>query len=267
MNIFGKSFTYDGIPSSTYNVMLCAFEPPSPSRETALAQTILRGETNPYRAIPNYYASKYTDVLKFDAAIAKCDGTPFLPSERREIMAWLTGPQAPVPFIIQEDDDGYHQGIEYFAKCVNYAEYWPSDSLCGLIFSFECDGPYGYSPEEMTDFEAISGTPAIIRINNTSDERRQDHYPIIELTAGATGMVTITNSVYPDEPLTLSVKNGQQLTIDNRLGLIEDNLDMFDYATDTNLKWVRLAYGPNTLTIDGHARGCVKCRYIRKAGI
>lgn len=264
MNIYGNNFTYDNIPASQYNVMLCSFEPPQETRETAIVRTPLRGETGPYRDVPNYYGVKYTDVLKFDAGLIKCDGSPFTDSERREIVAWLTGPMAPAWLII---DDENHRDIQYHALCVGYSEYWPDSRLRGLLFSFECDAPYGYSPEEMTEFQATPNAPAVFTIQNTSDERRLDTYPIVELKASATGIVTLKNSAYPEDIMELSLKKSQQLIIDNQMGLIEDQLDMFDYATDTNLKWLRLAFGENTLTVTGSAAGCIRCRYIRKVGI
>lgn len=264
MNIYGNNFTYDNIPASRFNVMLCSFEPPPETRETAIARTILRGETGPYRDVPNFYAAKYTDVLKFDAALIKCDGSPLTSSERREIVAWLTGPATPAWLTIDDED---HKGIEYRALCLGYSEYRPDSQLRGLLFNFECDAPYGYSPEEMIEFQATPDAPATFTIQNTSDERRADYYPILEIKAGATGTVTIKNSVYPEDILELSLINGQQLTIDNRQGLIEDPMGMFDYGNDTNLQWLRLAYGANTLTVTGSASGCVRCRYIRKVGI
>ena len=65
----------------------------------------------------------------------------------------------------------------------------------------------------------------------------------------------------------LSVKNGQTLIIDNNACDITDNLGLFSYGTDTNLKWISLVSGNNVLTITGNATGEIKCRYPRKVGI
>ena len=65
----------------------------------------------------------------------------------------------------------------------------------------------------------------------------------------------------------IQMVTGQSLTIDNQLGNIVDESDLFDYSTDTNLIWLKLKHGENKITIAGNATGSIKCRYVRKVGI
>lgn len=266
MNIFGKSFTFNDISSETQGLVLCSMDTISESRETALGLELLKSELTPFRDTTNYYTSRYREVLTFDAGIIKTDGSPFTAAERRALINWLTGPAGFVPFTITDyDDNDYHENLVYFVKCTGLREFVPGMRLHGLTFTFECNAPYAFSPEEVHTFDTTGTTS--LTIDNTSDELSRDEYPMLYLHAKATGTIIIANNRFPNESMELKVKNGQDLTIDNRLGDIREQLGLFNYATDTNLKWLRLAPGSNTLTITGAASGQIRCRWIRKAGI
>lgn len=266
MNVYGKSFSYAGKRSTDYEVILCSFEIPDTMHDTAINLTVNKSELSPNRNVVNYYNRKYTDVLKFSIGICKCQGEKFLEAERREIVGWLTSLKGYHLFHVQDfTDSNYHQDIDYFATCVGYKEFIPNSDINGLSFDFECNAPYGFTPEEITNFDiAATGT---LTINNTSDEWNEDYYPVMEIEGKATETITITNAAYPKTVIELKIKNGQRLLIDNQNGDITDNVGIFDYSTDTNLKWLRLKHGENVITIDGNVKGCIKCRYIRKVGI
>ena len=267
-NVFGKSFEFDGISSSDFNAVLCSFDTVDVSKDTGIVYDIQSGDITPHRPVANYYNKKYNKPLEFQIEICKpCDGTGhFTKEEQKHIVRWITSPVDYRKFtILDNESDGYHDGIEYFAICTEYQEKVINEKIIGLYFSFQCNAPYAFYKEQVTTFDTAISTE--ISIDNYSDELEIDYYPIIELTAGETGTVTITNSAYPDTCMELSVKNGQVLTIDNNACDITDNFGLFSYDTDTNLKWVCLISGENTLTITGTATGKIKCRYPRKVGI
>lgn len=268
MNVFGKSFTYDGISSETYGLMLCTINSQQISKDSVMSWTINKGEINPHRHKPNYYNRKPSDVLKFDMTVIKRDGSNITAAERSEIIRWMTSPLSHVLLTIEdyEDDCHYHQDILYYCIVTNYSESVPTGDVTGMTFSFECDSPYGYTSIETTLFASDAMTT--ITLHNTSDEMYMDYYPTICLKGTGTGEVTITNENYPDEVMILQVKNGQELLIDCNLGDISDlNVGSFDYETDTNLVWLKLSYGENPITITGACEGEFRCQYIRKAGI
>lgn len=266
MNVYGKSFTYSGRNSNDFGVVLCSFETSDTMRDTAIDYTVNKSELTPNRSIANYYNHKFSDVMQFSVGVCKCQGDPFTEAERREIVGWLTSSKGYQLFHVQDfPGNDYHQNIDYFATCVGYKEFTPNGAINGMSFDFECNAPYGFSPEEVTNFDIT--TTGTVTINNTSDEWNEDYYPILELEGKSTGTVNITNNVYPDTIMELKIKNGQRLLIDNQDGDITDNVGIFDYSTDTNLKWLRLKHGENVITISGNVKGCIKCRYIRKVGI
>lgn len=266
MNVFGKSFVYAGKSSAYYRAILCSFETSDAMCDTAIKYTVNKSDLMPSRSIVNYYNHKYTDVLSFTVGICREQNEPFTEAERREIVGWLTSSKGYQLFHVQDfPGNDYHQNIDYFATCVGYKEFIPNSDINGMSFDFECNAPYGFSPEEVTNFDI--NTTGTITINNTSDEWNEDYYPVMEIEGKATETITITNAAYPKTVIELKIKNGQRLLIDNQNGDITDNVGIFDYSTDTNLKWLRLKHGKNVITIDGNVKGCIKCRYIRKVGI
>lgn len=265
MNVFGKSFEYNGKSSTDYNVQLCSFDSADTDRETAISFGLLTGDITPDRHIPNYYAKKYNDTLEFSISLLKgCEeNRPFTIQEQKEIVRWLTSPKDHKLFTVLDfDGEDYHADIEYYCLCTQYSEV-VVNGIAGLSFTFKCNAPFGFYPQQITTFSS----PTTVSIENYSDELYEDYYPVIELKSNATGEVTFVNSVYPDETLTLKCVAGQTLIVDNQLGNITDDFKLFDYSTDTNLIWLKLAPGDNNITITGDAEGKIRCRYIRKVGI
>ena len=267
MDVFGKYYTFNGISSSKYNVMLCSFESSYLDRETGLNYETNRTDITVNKPTVQVYNKKYSDVLQFDITLIRNNQEEFSAAERREIVSWMTSPDSPTLFTITDcEDDGvkYHENIEYFCVCVGCSEKFVN-GVVGLVFSMECNAPYGFSPIETTNF--ISTTSTTVTINNTSDELNQYYYPIITVRATGNGTVKFTNNQFPDESMEIQMVTGQSLTIDNMLGNIVDESDLFDYSTDTNLVWLKLKHGENKITITGNATGSIKCRYVRKVGI
>lgn len=270
MNVVAKGFTFNGISSSQYDIAMCTINSTKNSNDSLMTWDINKSEITPHRHSPNYYCKRPSDVLKFDITLVKCNGESFSSSERREIVNWLTSPRTYSLLTIEDFDNSnkYHDNIEYFAIVTGYSEFTPMNNVYGMTFNFECNSMYGYSPLLTTPFTSTTSQNAVIYIDNTSDEEQTDYYPIISLQGTSSGEVTLTNNIYPYEVMMLQVKNGQDLLIDCERGDIKDlNTHLFDYETDTNLIWLKLANGLNTITITGDCTGEFQCRYIRKVGI
>lgn len=268
MNVFGKSFEYDGVSSSDYNVMLCSLEY-STDRTTGISYNILSGDISPNRPIRNYYNKSYKEPLQFEISICKdvCEnnGTYFTSEEQKSIVRWLTSPLDYRELKIEDyDDDSYHKGICYYCLCLEYKETVINNIVC-LSFTFQCNAPYAFYEEQVTSFESTESTT--IQILNYSDELELYYYPIVEIIPSETGEISIVNDNFPTETMVLNVRNGQKLLIDNDMCDISDEMGLFNYNTDTNLQWIKLASGNNTIIITGKATGKIRCLYPRKVGI
>lgn len=263
MNLIAKSITYNGrqLPEK---FVLCSFDTLDVMKETYIKQSINRSEITPYRSRVNLYNSIYQEPLQFTMDIIKCNGTEFTNDEYSDMIQWLTASSIYIPLQVT-DFEGvtYHKNMEYMAKSTGFDEFIIGNKIIGLRFYFECDAPYGYSLKQEITF---TGGESII-INNQTDELSSDIYPVIKIDCFATEEVQIVNQVYSDQILKLKVLEAQSLIIDNESGLIEDNLSMFDFSTDTNLVWIKLAPGINTIDVTGNVNGVIQYRYIRKRGI
>lgn len=242
MIVCGKNFTFNGVNSNIFDFVVCEFDTPELIVDTAISSVLNKTELTPFKSTVNVYNRSYEDVLKFTIAICKPYGEAFREAERREIVGWLTSSNGYQLFHVQDDsNNNYHQDIDYFATCVGYKEFVPNSDINGMSFDFECNAPYGFSPEEVTNFDIT--TTGTVTITNTSDEWNEDYFPVIAIEGKATETITITNAAYPETIMELKIKNGQRLLINNQDGDITDNVGIFDYSTDTNLKWLRLKHG------------------------
>lgn len=261
MNLMAESIIFNG-KMLPVGFVLCSFEPLDTTRETGIKLTTNKSAITPFRNKTNLYSVQYTDVLKFSISLIKCSGEKISDYEYRELVEWLTSPVTYCPLtVVDFPDIYYHSDVIYYAVCTGYNEF-VVDDIYGLTFNFECDSPYGYSP--IQSYEFTGGTS--VKVINLSEELYKDIYPTVTLTCKSTETVTIKNDQYPDEVMSLKVLKGQVLTIDNENGLITDSIDMFDFE-DTNLEWLHLAPGINTITVTGNVTGTIEFQCVRKRGI
>ena len=261
MNLMAESIIFNG-KMLPVGFVLCSFESSDTTRETGIKLVTNKSTLTPFRNKANLYSVQYEDVLKFSVSIIKCSGEKISDYEYRELVEWLTSPVTYCPLtVIDFPDVSYHSEVIYYAVCTGYNEF-VVDDIYGLTFDFECNAPYGFSPTQIYKFSG--GTP--IKINNLTEEFSIDIYPIVTINCKSTETVTIRNDQYPDEVIELKVLNGQVLTIDNEHGLIIDSIDMFDFE-DTNLEWLHLAPGINTITVSGNVTGTIEFQCVRKRGI
>ena len=269
MDVFAKQIEFDGVNlMDEYGVTLASFDIPDSKRETGISYEINSSDITPYRPVANYYNKRYREPLKFNITFIKMcrDTNYFSMDEQRKIVRIITSPtDYRILRILDYDDNSYHYGIEYDCICTDYQEVSINNQIVGLTFSFQCNAPYGYYNEVSTSFNTSSSTT--ITIDNYSDEREALYYPKIELKSSDTGSVVIKNEQTPDNDMQLEVYNGQTLYIDCDACDISDDIEMFKYSTDTNLKWLSLLPGKNKITITGNVSGKITCRYPRKVGI
>lgn len=263
MNVFGKSFSFNNKKLSDEYV-ICSFSDISSRYDTAINYNINRGDISPSKEKPGFYSKSFSDVLSFEVSIMRKDEVFFSRAEREKLIMWIDSPLTHRLFTLEDyAGDDYHKDIEYFAICKQYIEHRLGNHTFGITFSFECDSPHGYTPELSLSF--ISGVP--IEIENTSLDTEKDYYPTLMLRANSNTEVTIKNNHYPDEPMLLKMLAAQQLIVDCAYRDILDDMDMFSYETDTNLRWLHLKQGKNIITVTGDVLGEIKCRFARKGGI
>lgn len=259
MSIFSNSFIFNGITSQELGVVLCSFEQNSERHETGISFNINKSNLTPNRDKANLYSKSYASVLSFTMSLVKCDGKLFTRDEYFNLVKIFT---SPLSYSALTLEDEYHKDITYYVICKKYTEWMPDSNMRGLEFEFECNAPYGFEIKTLEFDETVKS----ILIDNTSHEMNKLYYPEIEITATQTGTITLTNITTGAEPFTINLRNTQKVYIDNELGDMYDNMNLLSYE-DSNLKWLGLQYGVNTIRVSGECRIRFICKYIRKVGI
>lgn len=290
MAIFGSSFTYNGISSDDYGVILCAAEQPD-SIPMGLTKEILKGEITSSRPVANHYNTKYSDVLTFDITITKPENRAFSREEVREINAWLTGPR--IPTLLYFEDEAFDP-IYYFGIFTDTNNTYGSGIIM-LTYTFTSNAPYGWSDERELVYNTNSGNEGCKLINDT-DELNDFVYPIIKVESPKGNRITFVNNseitsdlitpkfyfTFPDKiaitndtiyidsqkHIVYYIFNGNKylLTLDS-LGINMESLDDSKNGT-LFMYWLRLVPGTNDISISSGLNSTITFTYRcpRKVG-
>jgi phage-related protein len=265
MSVHALSFTYNGL-NSLYDFGLILAGTDSESQ--GISYTATKSELSTYRPRTTLHNKRFADVMQFDLCVMKCDGRELTQTQARKIVSWITSPSGYLPLTVQDfKDTDYHHGIVYFATCTGYTPLRPRhpSEIVGYTFHFECNAPYGYSEKRIVEIDTdISDT---YEIQVSSDIMGEPIYPKIHITPSESGILTFSNSAFPGEIFTLNVISGNFVQIDGETGIISDFAAVIDYDNDTNLAWLKLADGLNTITITGSCTGEISYREPRQVNI
>lgn len=266
MSAYGQSFTFNGKSSEDYGVRFVKFDIETDD-DIGLNYEISKSSLISKRSKVYSHSKKYSDVLNFTIALCKNDFTKFTQEERRPIISWLTSPKTYKEFTVQDNKKlKYHYNITYFAVCNGYKEISPAPNLkYGLQFTFECNAPYGFSNEKQVSFNSSEASEFVCQVE--SDELEDEIFPYLSITPKSTGEIKLCNDSFPNREFILKGSANNTLSIDSEIGIISDTADVFNYDTDTNLLWLKLKNGENTISISGDCEGYVKWREPRKVGI
>ena len=266
MNLYAKDYTFNGKKLSSFgDFMIGDFE--SSSSETVdigLSKTLSTTDFSAYRDSRYYYNEKYESPLQFNIGIYYSNGNEFAPDIIRSLSRWMQC-RGGFQSLTVADYDGVstHENMVYYARCTNIQHFCVAKIVRGMIFSMECNAPYGYERQE---FPFLSSN-STVKINTISDE--SDYIrPIIQFHANSTGTVTFLNSQISSSPLSISCKANDDYTVDNKLRIVSDTMELLDYGNDVSKNWIYLdPYGENTIQLSGGANGKFICEFPRKVGI
>lgn len=269
MAIFGKSFTYNGVSSTEFGVMLCAFDSVDPP-EIGLGREIQSGETTSIRPVANIYGTSYSQNLEFTLSIMKNDNTPFKRSEIRKINAWLTSPKLPKLFTVEDYDNMEiaDEDIDYYGIITSVTSAGSSD-IEGLTYTLTCNAPYGFSKEFAQLYSSVGTVTGTFDCQ--TDELEEYVYPKLVITPKATGSITITNKTDGMASLTIKAQNLNKIYIDCKHQIIKDDAGLLEIGSifgedESDIYWFRLLPNINDITINGQCDLMITCRFPRKVG-
>lgn len=290
MAIFGSSFTYNGISSDDYGIILCAVTQLD-SIPMGLKREVIKGEITSNRPVANWYNAKYSDTLSFEITITKPEDRAFSREEVRDINAWLTGPRTPT--LLFFEDEAFDP-INYYGIFTDVTDTYGSGIIM-LTYTFTADSPYGWSNErefKCTSSSASSTTK--FEIINDTDELTDFVYPLFEIKSTPGTKITIENTseisadlkscvfsfTFPTKldstlPIYIDSKRhrfyyknnlGSKVILSlSDLGFTTDQLDNFGSGL-LAMYWIRLIPGTNILNVTGKCDIATTFRCPRKVG-
>lgn len=268
MAIFGNYFTYNGISSKEFDLVLASFETIN-NFEMGLNQSLITGDMNKYRNHQNYNGKKYGDVLSFQFSVIK---TPYKNGKQqyitrndvRKINKWMT--RCDSPAILHFDDD--EEYIDYICLITDVDNTAYDGRIVELKYTATCISPYGYS--KLKTFETTTSTEVNFSIVVDSDDTDSCIYPLITITPSSSGTVKIMNAD-ANKSLYVYVKKELPITINCELQQFYDEIGLLSLE-DIGIVDVSDIYipslkdGENNFSISGNCTVKFEWREPRKVG-
>lgn len=266
MAFWGKTFSFDGIPCETYDLMIYDIEGNTQS-DSAFAGTVtLVEEPMPYLWKPILLGTKLEKKLTFDLVFGatpdRIDNQQYLDRyDLNSIATWLTGHSDYKWLMIQQDDLSY---VRYRCMVTDLTPISYGMIPVALKATITCDGAFAYAPEE--HYSRAAGSSDALQINNYSSLHGY-YKPTIVFTPTSATNLRITN--LDDDGRTFTIDNipasSGAVTIDCETCVISaesgDNL-----YVDCNYLFPRLVEGMNRLVITGNGSIDIICSYPINAG-
>ncbi len=243
-------FTYDGVFSGQYGLMIADFNAQSVSETPVFQPSIkthktVRSNRFFYNGITYEALPQYTFSILSEAEIPDV--------VRREILSWLVGREGFRRLSIHQDD------LEnYWYNCIftDVHNIYVHGRCHGFRLTANFDSPYqrGKSSEVDISDSAVAQT---VYIDNKSDIVDDYTYPLVEITSGDS--ISITN-LTDDSARIFSFHGsgyGDKLTIDNELKMISSGSGAA-LLGGFNKNWLRLRKGVNELSVTTNG----SCRII-----
>lgn len=247
-----SQFTYDGKSSDEFNLMLIRTDSGLISGQFGVRRST-RKEKDAKNPIPYFYGVS-EDVLTFDIQLALTK--TWSKDDRIKIAKWLFQNEYR-PFISNDTPD-----IIYYCMPVEAPEKFFNGIMEGYVnLSFECDSPYGWTPQTTQSFNlATNDTTQIITLNNSSNILKY-YYPELEITLLQGTGFKLKNLSNNNEEFEFSNLNvGEVIYINNQKKQIISSTNLYRFD-NFNKKWFKLIYGQNRIEVTGKVKIDVRSQF------
>lgn len=240
-------FTYDGVFSGTYGLILADFNNEAVVETTAFSPIL---NTVKPAALNRFFHNGivYEEVPQHQFSIISESEIPDF--ARREILSWLTGRNEFKQLKIHQSDlEDYYYNCVFTDVTVIYI-----NGRChGFRVTANFDSPFAYGKPTIIEIkEAGTYTKSI---SNKSDIVNGYVYPIVEFSGGSVDIVNVTDD--ENRHFTFSdLAPVEVITVDNEVRHISSSIGGEKLSNFTSKNWLRLRPGNNVLTIV--ASGTVK---------
>ena len=258
-----KSFTFNGKSSLDIledELFVCEFENsgnlPTTTRE------VVKGETNKYRNVSNYFGVRDSDSLILPIGLVKKTGKPFSIMERDTIEGWLTDNDIPKPFVIK-DSNG--ETSTFNGIVTSYDWRVVGSYVIGINFCLECDSKYYYKDVGVKDSIVSFGNYAVY-----NESKELETYPVITVENKRNAPTTFKIKNDKDKDFfEINLKSNEVVTIDSRLCMIKTGQSYESLGLDKKeyINWPKLYKGKNLFLCKGGDFDITTEFKVRKLGL
>lgn len=283
-------FTYDGVFSGTYGLIMADFDDSSVVETTAFSPVL---NTVKPVSVNRFYHNgiTYEDLPQHQITVVSETEIPDL--VRREILSWLVGRNKFKKLQIHQAD------LEcYYYNCVfTNAEIIYINGRChGFRMTANFDSPYAYGNPTAGKLE--SGTNSVVKILNSSDIIDGYVYPTISFAVSGTCNTDAQAVAWTESQDALATRNqdgtktplssyniciinktddenrrfifaglqtGESVTVDNEVKHISSSVSG-ERLSNFNKNWLRLRPGYNELLVDINGTGTITCPHYAMIG-
>lgn len=249
-------FTYDGVFSGTYGLIMADFDDNSVTETAAFSPTL--NAIKPALANRFYHSGvTYEGTPQHPITVVSESEIPdFI---RREILAWLVGRKKFKKLQIHQLDLE-----DYYYNCVfTDAEIIYINGRChGFRLTANFDSQYAYGAPTVITVGAGSHTK---KIENKSDIKDGYTYPVVQFSGGSIDIVNETDDAQRHFAFS-GIGAAEIITVDNELRHISSDAGGEKLSNFTSKNWLRLRPGYNTLKIEASGGVTITCPYYAMIG-
>lgn len=252
-----SSFTYDGVFSGKYGLIMADFDDGAVS-ETAAFSPVLN-TTKPV-SVNRFYHNGiiYEGIPQYQITVVSED--EISASVRRQILPWLVGRKEFKKLQIHQSDlEGYYYNCVFTDTELIYI----NGHCHGLRLTANFDSPYAHgTPTQITVSTAGTHT---VSIENKSDIKDEYIYPTVQFTGGSVDIVNTTDDSQRHFSFS-GLTSTEVVTVNNEIRYISSNKGGEKLSNFTSKNWLRLRPGNNTLNIVAAGAVTITCPHYVMIG-
>lgn len=251
MKFYGSGFSFNGVHSSEYDLMIYSFGDNEDKGRTLSAPSIIETRSSAMWR-PHFLGVKHEHKIEFEITfgvnINRIDeDNPLNLYEITKITTWLTGSNSYEWMTIDQPDA---QHIRYRCMITKLQTVTSGEVTWGFKATVTCDGPYSYLATQ-TFSTTVNGS-TLLSIFNPSSCMWYRPIVIYKKNGSAPSLriknISDSNRVFELNDIPGSVST---IRIDNDNCVIEND-QMLNLYLGCNYKFLRLARGNNTIEITGN---------------
>ncbi len=259
MNLYGCHFTFGGVDSNTYSLIIANVTTNRDDRSAGdiSGQYLYRKSDKTFKLLGDDYSGSQ---MAFDVDIITDDERTLSSADRRAVEKWLFNKQTFRKLYIDENDDPLEESFEmidgakksFYLLC-RFINPEKIDNGCGVVgykATLECDSGLMWQDEITYTFNAGSSATSGSFTVNLDTDINDYTYPIVTITtrSGCQTFSIRNTSDDSDRATTFSGLGGaDSITMNGNIGYV----DQTHYRYFSGLNFIRLLNGENVFNYTG----------------